>query len=265
MSIHKGLKSSVQKSLLFQRRVNIIREARKKITLGHKVLMMRRFENAEVSRLAGELERIPQAKVATVVATYRRPELLYRAVRSALEQSVRDHVVLVVDDAGGLLELPDDPRLFSVSLASNTAIAGVVRNVGIRLSRSKYVAFLDDDNEWEANHLEAALAAFEGAPAGQQPSVIYTAVQTVLPDGSLQEVLSTPFDRKLLRRLNYVDTSCLVVRRFHGLHFSRLYRARGKYPKEDWELVYRLSRRLRVAHVPVQSVRYLINPDSYSR
>jgi glycosyltransferase involved in cell wall biosynthesis len=241
----------------------VVLEARKKVTLGHKALMMRRFENAEVSRLAGELERLPQAKVATVIATYRRPELLYRAVRSALAQSVRDHVVLVVDDAGGLLALPEDPRLFSVSLASNTATAGVVRNVGIRLSRSKYVAFLDDDNEWEANHLEAALGAFEDPPAGQQPGVIYTAVKRVFPDGSLMDVLSTPFDRKLLRRFNYVDTSCLVVRRCDGLHFSRLYRARAMYPQEDWELVYRLSRRMRVTHVPVQSVRYLVNPDSY--
>jgi hypothetical protein len=35
------------------------------------------------------------------------------------------------------------------------------------------------------------------------------------------------------------------------------------YPKEDWEFVYRLARRHRVEHVPVATVRYLVNPASY--
>jgi hypothetical protein len=245
-----------------QRKLPLI-ELRKKITQGRKALMMRRFEDAEVSRLAHELGQLPQARVATVVATYRRPELLRRAIQSVLAQSVHDHVILVVDDGGGLPELPRDPRLFSVSLSANTGIAGVVRNIGIRLTLSKYVAFLDDDNEWETNHLDVALAAFDDAPARKQPDVIYTAVQRLFPDGSLMDVLSTPFDRKLLGRTNYVDTNALVIRRFPGLHFSRVYRARAKYPLEDWELVFRLSRRMNVQHVPMRTVSYLVNPDSY--
>lgn len=231
----------------------------------HKALMMLHFENAEVSRLTTELERLPQARIVTVVPTYRRPDSLSRAIQSALEQSVRDHVVLVVDDAGGLSELPGDPRLFSVSLSSNTATAGVVRNVGIRISRSKYVAFLDDDNEWEPNHLEAAVTAFEDAPAGQQPDAIYTAVQRFSPDGNLIDELSTSFDRKLLRRDNYVDLNALVVRRFNGFHFSRLYRKRAWCPDEDWELVFRLSRRMRVVHVPVLTVKYWLHSDRLAR
>jgi glycosyltransferase involved in cell wall biosynthesis len=224
---------------------------------------MRRRENLEVVRLTHQLDQIPEALVATIIATYRRPELLIRAVRSALDQSVRDQVVLVIDDGGGLPKLPDDPRLFLVSLASNTGIAGVVRNVGIRLSRSKYIAFLDDDNEWERSHLDVALSAFRDAPIGQAPDAIYTAVRRVFTDGGLKDVMSTPFDRKLLLRQNYVDTNALVCRRFQKLRFSRLYRERGHFPLEDWELIYRLSRRMRITHVPVQTVRYLVNPDSY--
>ena len=130
-----------------RRRKLVIAEARNKVILGPKAIMMWRFENAEVSRLATALRPRPESLVAIVIATYRRPELLLRAVQSALGQSVRDHVIIVVDDGGGLPELPDDPRIFAVSLRANTAIEGVVRNVGIRLSHSKYVAFLDDENE----------------------------------------------------------------------------------------------------------------------
>ena len=176
MAIEKKLASAGKRLLpaIFERRRLVILEARKKITLSHQALGMRRFEDAELSRLAGSLEQLPQAQVATIVATYRRPELLRRAVRSALAQSIRDHVVIVIDDAGGLDELPGDPRLFSFSLSSNTAMAGVARNVGIRLSRSKYVAFLDDDNEWEANHLEVALGALEDSSLERRPDVVYT-------------------------------------------------------------------------------------------
>ena len=246
-----------------RRRRLVIFEARNKLLLGHRVLMTRRFENAEVARLAGELERLPQAKVATVVATYRRPELLCRAVQSALAQTVRDHVVIVIDDAGGLPELPDDPRLFAVSLTANTAIAGVVRNVGIRLSRSKYIAFLDDDNEWEPNHLDVAISALEDGSNEHRPDLVYTAVQRFLPDGRLVDVISKPFDRRLLAWISYVDTSALVIRRSPDLHFSRLNRKRSTYPIEDWELVFRLSRNAAVAHLPIPTVRYLVNPDTF--
>src|SRR5262249_25573705 len=134
------------------------------------------------------------ALVATIVPTYRRPEQLRSAVRSALAQTITDHVVVVVDDGAGLPDLPADPRLWACSLSANTAVAGVVRNVGIRLTSSTYVAFLDDDNEWEPNHLEVALSALErrGSDPSRGPDLVYTALRRSLPDGRPLDVLSTP-------------------------------------------------------------------------
>jgi Glycosyl transferase family 2 len=258
----KSALRSLAKRALGRRRA-VVLELRNKVVLGHTALASRRAEDAEVARLAGQLHPLPPARVATVIATYRRPELLARAVRSALAQTVHDQAVIVVDDAGGLPELPADPRLRACSLSANTGVAGVVRNVGIRLTRSTYVAFLDDDNEWEPHHLEVALAALEDGPADKRPGIVYTAVRRSLPDGQVLDTMSTPFDRRLLARESYVDTNALVIRRSPGLRFSRLSRSREVRPIEDWELVYRLSRRQRVRHVPVPTVRYLVNPDSY--
>jgi hypothetical protein len=239
-------------------------ESRNKLTLGWTALGMRRTENAEVARLAGEGLQLPPAKVATIIPTYRRPEQLPMAVRSALKQTVRDHVVIVVDDGGGgLPELPADPRLRVCSLSGNTAVVGVVVNVGIRLTHSTYVAFLADDNEWEPNHLEVALRALEMGPIRHRPKLVYTAMLRMLPDGRLMDVLSTTFDRRRLAREGYVDGNALVVRRFRGLHCSRIRRPRGIAPREDWELIYRLSRRRRTEHIPVPTVRYQVNPESY--
>lgn len=238
----------------------VLFELRNKVLLAPSALVLRRFENAEVRRLAAAAGPPPTALVATVIATHRRPDELRAAVRSALDQSVRDQVVVVVDDGAGLPELPGDPRLFAVSLARNTGVAGVVRNVGIRLSRSRYVAFLDDDNLWEPDHLERALAAL-GAPGG--PDGVYTALRRLLPDGTERDVLSVPFDRRRAARESFLDTNAFVARRTRALHFSRLRRTPEVLPREDWELVYRYSRRHTVRHVPHATVRYLVNPGSF--
>ncbi|MFJ9722396.1 glycosyltransferase family 2 protein [Streptomyces sp. NPDC101209] len=238
----------------------VLFEARNKVLLAPSALRLRRVEDAEVRRLSAELPTPPSALVATVIATHRRPEALRAAVRSALGQTVRDQVVIVVDDGAGLPELPADPRLFAVSLAHNTGVAGVVRNVGIRLTRSRYVAFLDDDNLWEPDHLERALAALE-APGG--PDGVYTALRRVLPDGSEKDVLSVPFDRRRAAREAFLDTNAFVARRDRSLRFSRLRRTPEVLPREDWELIRRYGRGHRVLHLPHPTVRYLVNPASF--
>jgi glycosyltransferase involved in cell wall biosynthesis len=217
-------------------------------------------ELLEVRRLRPTVV-VPQALVTTIVPTYRRPESLARAVRSALDQTVRDHVVVVVDDGAGLPPLPDDDRLVAVSLARNTGRAGVVRNVGIALSRSTYLAFLDDDNEWRPHHLATALEALTGA--ADPVDLVYTGVERVRPDGTTLDVLARPFARRTLRESCFVDTNSIVVRRGRGVRFSRLPRSGPNLPGEDWELVWRLSRRLRVRNVPETTVTYLVNPESY--
>ncbi|MFF7238854.1 glycosyltransferase family 2 protein [Streptomyces collinus] len=237
----------------------VLFELRNKVLLAPSALRLRRLETAEVRRLAAAAYR-PAALVATVIATHRRPEELRAAVRSALAQTVRDQVVVVVDDGAGLPELPADPRLFAVSLARNTGVAGVVRNVGIRLTRSRYVAFLDDDNLWEPDHLERALAVLE-SPRG--PDGVYTALRRVLPDGTERDVLSVPFDRRRAARESFLDTNAFVARRTRALRFSRLRRTPEVMPREDWELVHRYSRGHSVRHVPHATVRYLVNPASF--
>ncbi|MFC8347343.1 glycosyltransferase family 2 protein [Streptomyces sp. NPDC057280] len=238
----------------------VLFEARNKVLLAPSAVRLRRIEDAEVRRLSAGLPTPPSALVATVIATHRRPDALRAAVRSALAQTVRDQVVIVVDDGAGLPELPHDPRLFAVSLARNTGVAGVVRNVGIRLTRSRYVAFLDDDNLWEPDHLERALAALESADA---PAGVYTALRRVLPDGSEKDILSVPYDRRRAARESFLDTNAFVARRTRSLHFSRLRRTPEVLPREDWELIHRYARRHRVRHVPHPTVRYLVNPASF--
>ena len=169
---------------------------------------------------------LPPARVAASSRPTAARNCCLSAVRSALAQTVSDLVVLVVDDGGGLPELPDDPRLRACSLSVNSKVLGVVLNVGIRLTRSTYVAFLDDDNEWEPDHLEVAIGALEAGQPGERPGLVYTALRRSFPDGRLLDVLSIPFHRRRLAHEGFVDTNSLVIKRFPGLHFSRIRRPR---------------------------------------
>jgi glycosyltransferase involved in cell wall biosynthesis len=244
-----------------RRRIGFVRvlELRNQLLMAPSVPGIRRLEDREVRRLRDRPgAAVPEAAVACIVPTYKRPEQACKAVESILRQTFTDFVVVVVDDGGGLPALPDDPRVFAYSLSDNTGIAGVVRNVGIRSSASKYIAFLDDDNTWHANHLECCLEALEAGA-----DLVYTAIARRTLSGRELDVLSAPFDRRALSHESWIDTSAIVVRRSDDVYFSRLPRGRNTIPGEDWEFVFRLSRRAKVQHVPVVTVDYLVNPDSF--
>ncbi len=234
-------------------------ELRRRIWRARQVREFRAVEDHETRRLAAGSLRVPEADVAVVIPTYRREDLVAHAVESVLAQSHDDLAVLVVADGPPTpTTLPDDERLSVVALERNVGVVGVVRNVGIRLTRSRSIAFLDDDNTWSTDHLATVLTALDDGA-----DLAYTAVDRVLPDGRHFDQLFETFDRAQLRHRNYVDISSLAVRRAPDVLFSRLPRRPGQAPGEDWELLWRLSRRRRVVGVAKPTVRYLVNPDSY--
>jgi glycosyltransferase involved in cell wall biosynthesis len=105
--------------------------------------------------------------VSVVISTYRRPELVVRAVRSALKQTSRDLEVIVVVDgpdataSTALSEIQDD-RLSVMELPCNVGVARA-RTAGIEKAQGTWIAFLDDDDEWLPEKLDTQLAILQGA------------------------------------------------------------------------------------------------------
>ncbi|MFI7575776.1 glycosyltransferase family 2 protein [Micromonospora sp. NPDC049497] len=100
--------------------------------------------------------------VSVVIPTCDRPDLVTRAVRSALAQSVREIEVLVVVDGAdadtqAALAGVEDPRLRVLPLPERGG-APNARNVGVRAARGRWTALLDDDDEWLPRKLETQLA-----------------------------------------------------------------------------------------------------------
>jgi glycosyltransferase involved in cell wall biosynthesis len=105
--------------------------------------------------------------VSAIIVTHNRKELLPRAVASAISQSYKHIEVIVVDDGSndGTEELVKTMIEGGVSLTylrHNTPKGACeARNYGISKAKGKYIAGLDDDDEWTELRIELLLAAYE--------------------------------------------------------------------------------------------------------
>ena len=99
--------------------------------------------------------------VSVIIPTLKRPAMLQRAIRSVLAQGFQDFEIIVVIDGPDAETVPMlvetlDSRIRVVSLPANVGLAEA-RNVGIRHARARWVALLDDDDEWLPDKLRLRL------------------------------------------------------------------------------------------------------------
>lgn len=96
--------------------------------------------------------------VSVVITTCRRaPEILNRAVRSVLCQTYSDWELIIVDDSPEsyeeraavrqMIEQMKDDRIRYIAHEVNKG-ACASRNTGLAAAEGKYIAYLDDDDEW---------------------------------------------------------------------------------------------------------------------
>ncbi len=97
--------------------------------------------------------------------------MLERAIRSVQKQDITAQVehLIIIDDCHDTLQSLEAgfaqsnvlswlfvPRKKETEYSATTV--GHLRNVALQMSKGDWVAFLDDDNEWESNHLATLFA-----------------------------------------------------------------------------------------------------------
>ncbi len=102
-------------------------------------------------------------RVSVIIPTFNRWPMIQQAVESVLNQRPQADEVIVVDDGstdGTAQKLKEyGSRLRLVSQPRRGVAAA--RNLGVRLSRGRYIAFLDSDDIWLPGKLEVQTAFME--------------------------------------------------------------------------------------------------------
>lgn len=111
--------------------------------------------------------------VSVIIPTYKDPVRVIEAIESVRAQGIDDLEIIVVDDGSGTevqtqiaqnFAALEDKRIRPVLSGKNRG-PGRSRNIGIRLARGRYLAFLDSDDLWRADKLTKQLAAMISSDA----------------------------------------------------------------------------------------------------
>lgn len=197
-------------------------------------------------------------KVSVVLPTYRRPDLLARAVESVRGQTLAAWELVVVDDnepsSAERLQTRElmsgysgDSRIRYLEHAANCG-GSAARNTGIRAATASLVAFLDDDDNWYPNKLEVQVAHFEGQV--EDVALVYCRFRHVAIDGSFHVTKPHPDNHTveaLLTKNGIGTTSAVVCRRDALLEVGGFDEELPS--RQDVDLYLRLALRYRISYV----------------
>ncbi len=204
--------------------------------------------------------------VAAIVVTRNRVQLVLRALRSILQQSVCPSKIIVVDNASTdgtqeAISALNDPRLRYLRMTSNLG-AGPARNIGVEEAECEFVAFLDDDDTWHPDKVRQQLELF--SRAGDDVCGVYTGIEMVSAHGRHRVVRATERGNiyAAVVAFNPIGTpSCVMLRKtflvatggFHTL-----------LADEDWDLWIRLAAKYKFECLPDPLVTYYEHDDATS-
>ena len=106
--------------------------------------------------------------VSVVIPAYCAEKFIHRALDSVLSQTILPKEIIVVDDGStdntlGVVNSykVEEPSIRMLVFTQPNKGAGAARNLALKHSNSKYIAFLDSDDEWLPTKLETSLQFLE--------------------------------------------------------------------------------------------------------
>lgn len=103
--------------------------------------------------------------VSIVIPNFNKAYCIEKTIRSVINQTYKNWELIVVDNNStdksvDLIKSFKDKRI-SINLINNNGIIAKSRNLGIKISRGEYIAFLDSDDWWSKTKLERSLSELE--------------------------------------------------------------------------------------------------------
>ena len=204
--------------------------------------------------------------VSVIIPTFNRAHRISPSLESALQQTLTDYEIIVVDDGS-----TDNTREFLsrrfgdsiryISKAKNEGLARA-RNTGIEASRGKYIALLDDDDLWLPEKL-----ALQVDRAQKNPSLglVYCGAYKVNEAGAVLEQIKpakrgTIFEDMLYRNYLLGPASIALMTR-DVLHKTGCF-DENLCPCADWDMWIRLARCAEVDFVEEPLVHYVLHDNN---
>lgn len=180
-------------------------------------------------------------KVSIIMPTYNRAYILSNAIQSVLKQTYENWELIIIDDASEdetkeIVKKYNDSRIKFILNDKNRG-ANYGRNIGIKASQGKFIAFLDSDNYWLCDKLQKQVEKISQTDEKTafvfcQEKVVQNEKETYVPKGIITEI------EKVLYETNIIDTSTVLMKREcldrTGLFDENMPRL------QDWELFFRV-------------------------
>jgi len=197
-------------------------------------------------------------KISVVIPTYNHARWLPESIESALNQTLKSHEVIVVDDGSkdNTREVVSAYPVRYIYQANSGRSAS--RNTGVREATGDWIALLDADDYWLPRKLELQAGA-----VGDE-GVCYCATTQFFSDGHTEdpEFHGASTVVSVLRHHNVIDPSSVIVRRDIILQIGGF---NEKMPAaEDWEAWLRLARVCKFVGVPERLLMYRVTGTGMS-
>lgn len=206
-------------------------------------------------------------EISVIIPAFNAEHTIAETVQSVLNQTFTDLEVIVVDDGSedstlGVVSSITDPRV-KVFSYENAGVS-ISRNRGFAHATGEYVSFLDADDLWTPDKLEAQYSALQVNP---QAAVAYSWVDYIDESGQFFRSASyttangNVYERLLLNNFLENGSNPLICR-------EALVDVGGfdpeLSPSEDWDMWLRLAARYKFVAVPSPQVLYRKSADSGS-
>ena len=106
--------------------------------------------------------------ISVIIPAYCAGKFIHRALDSVLSQTILPNEIIIVDDGStdNTLEIIESYSNQSrnvevIVLSQENKGPGAARNLGLQRASSKYIAFLDSDDEWLPNKLQISIQRLE--------------------------------------------------------------------------------------------------------